>query len=453
MASSASASQFGFFEYPQLLDKTAESLMQPWNPPLRDRDGPDESEGRLDKLKKWAIKRTAKAINKPVHAEWQRLLARVDSTVLAVHKKVFAATWNCRRAPLISEDALYKEQYIVKDILSYPAAAIATLACDVFGPVNESPIEKMLHWRDIFAPAGIGSYHALNATLMNLPGGVPASLLCDLRNLILPRPICNRLELIATILAGARTADNFSVFAHATAAEIKEAMRRVSLSLQRAWAQRGIENHENLSSRRTRDVRTAVHFLLDYPEDHHGRILGLVDKAIRWHGVEGRQMEARKSTKRFGSDRQLTTPPIPLPEVEGIRFLATVADAVSEGQQMEHCIASYCEDAVEGRCYLFHADYQGEQASVEVSPSGKVIQARGPRNCHNKATRWASQVLGQWGRRFRTADGALGEDGHSEDLPPPCEQGCFEHWAETTISDAEFIRNLEGMGNDGERDG
>ena len=447
MASSASASQFGFFEYPQLLDKTAESLMQPWNPPLRDRDGPDESEGRLDKLKKWAIKRTAKAINKPVHAEWQRLLAWVDSTVLAVHKKVFAATWNCRRAPLISEDALYKEQYIVKDILSYPAAAIATLACDVFGPVNESPIEKMLHWRDIFAPAGMGSYHALNATLMNLPGGVPASLLCDLRNLILPRPICNRLELIATILAGARTADNFSVFAHATAAEIQEAMRRVSLSLQRAWAQRGIENHENLSSRRTRDVRTAVHYLLDYPEDHHGRILGLVDKAIRWHGVEGRQMEARKSTKRFGSDRQLTTPPIPLPEVEGIRFLATVADAVSEGQQMEHCIASYCEDAVEGRCYLFHVDYQGEQASVEVSPSGKVIQARGPRNCHNKATRWATQVLGQWGRGFRTADGALEEDRHSEDLPLPCEQGHFEHGAEMTIEDAEFICALEGLGD------
>ena len=425
--------QFGFFEYPQLLDKTAESLMRPWNPPLRDRDGPDESEGRLDKLKKWAIKKTAKAINKPVHAEWQRLLAQVDPTVLAVHKKVFAATWNCRQAPLISEDALYKEQYIVKDILSYPAAAVATLACDVFGPVNESPIEKMLHWRDIFAPAGMGSYHALNATLMNLPGGVPASLLCDLRNLILPRPICNRLELIATILAGARTADNFSVFAHATAAEIKEAMRRVSLSLQRAWAQRGIEDHENLSSRRTRDVRTAVHYLLDYPEDHHGRILGLVDKAIRWHGVEGRQMEARKSTKRFGTDRKLTTPPIPLPEVEGIRFLATVADAVNEGEQMEHCIASYCEDAVEGRCYLFHADYQGEQASVEVSPSGKVIQARGPRNCHNKATRWATQVLGQWGRGFRTADGALEEDRHSEDLPLPCEQGHFEHWAEMTI--------------------
>ena len=395
LASSVSEEQFGFFDYPHLVGMAAEVLMRPWNPPLRDRDGPEEKELHLEKLKEWAVKRTERAINKPVHLAWQRLLAQVDPTVRAVHKKVFSATWNCRQARLLSESDLYKEHFIVKDILSYRAAAVATLACQVIGPVNESGIEKMQHWRDLYAPAGMEAYHALNATLMNLPGGVPAALLCDLQRVILPRPICNRLELIATILAGARTADNFAVFAHATAAEIKEAMRRVSLSVHP-------EEPQAFSPRRTRDIRFVVKYLLDYPEDHHGRILGLTEKSIRWHGAAGRQMEARKSVKRFGADRQLMIPPIPLPEVEGIRFLATVADAVNEGNEMQHCMASYCEKAAEGRCYLFHAEHQGEKASVEVSPSGKVVQALGPRNCYNQAAKWAAQELGKWGRGLPT---------------------------------------------------
>jgi len=39
----------------------------------------------------------------------------------------------------------------------------------------------------------------------------------------------------------------------------------------------------------------------------------------------------------------------------------------------------------------------------------------------------------------------LEEGRHFEDIPLPCEQGYFEHWAETTISDADFIRALAGL--------
>jgi len=441
MTSAADTCRFGFFQYPQLVSRAAATLMGPWNPPLRDRDGPDEDEHHLGKLKEWAVKKTEKAINRLVHTAWRRLLTHVDPTVLAVHKKVFAATWNCRQAALISDDALYKERYVVKDIVSYRAAAVAALVSEVVGPVNETPIERMQHWRDLFAPAGMGAYRALNATLMNLPGSIPASLLCDLRKVILPRPIHNRLELITTILAGERTADNFPVFAHATAAEIKEAMRRVSMSM---CHHRGLDTPgDYLSPRRTQDIRIVVNYLLDFPEDHHGRIVGLAEKAIRWHGAEGRHAEARKSVRRFGTDRKLMVPPIPLPEVDGIRFLATVADVVSEGQQMEHCIASYCEDAVEGRRYLFHADYQGEQASVEVSPSGEVRQARGPHNCYNKAAQWAAQVLWQWGRGLCGVDGLNGEETSSPLVCPPPPYVL-------TIEDEEFIRAMQRMDNEGD---
>ena len=403
---------FGFFEYNQFIASIAAQLMAPWQPPLRERGHDDQPPpGRL---RAWALKQTEKTINKRVHAEWQRLLTKVDPTVLAVQKKVHSATWNCWQPYLLQQKELYKDKYIVKDILAFRAAAIATVACHYIGPWRESALEKMSHWRDLFAPDGMGAYAALNKTLTNLPGGIPPRLLSQLREVVLPRPIFNRLELAATILAGARTKDNLHVFAHATADEIKEAMRRISADrhrqaeihraeMIRQYPDAGWEHAplpDPLSTRRIYDITTAVHYLLDFPDVHNGRLLGLTEKAIRWHGIDGREREARKTIKRFGSERNVALPPIPLPNVEGIRFLGTVGDVVTEGEQMQHCIASYSENAVEGRCFLFHAEYQGATATIEVSHTGRVMQAHGPRNCNNKATLWGEDVLAQWGRGF-----------------------------------------------------
>ena len=221
---------------------------------------------------------------------------------------------------------------------------------------------------------------------MNLPGNVSPKVLCELRKIILPRPIYNRLELITTILAGSRSPHNYNVFAHSRADEIAEAMRRI-----------GNHTHEPLSPRRWRNVRGAVQFLLDFPERHAGRIVGLAEKSIRWHRA-GYQQEAEKAIVNLGRETKLATPPVPLPEIQGIRFLATVGDVADEGHRMEHCIGSYARQAAWGECYLFHVDHGDEEASVEVSPFGVVVQAWGPRNRRNKATRWAEQVLGQWGR-------------------------------------------------------
>ena len=414
------STRYGLFDFPQMITDIAKRLMVPWRRPVRDYVGPDEEQEAGSWLVPWVIKQTEKAIAKQVRTEWQRLLEPFDPTILAVQKKVFAATWNCRRAPLLSDDALYREKYIVKDILSYRAAAVAVLACGFFGPANESSIEKMRHWRDLFAPAGMGAYTSLNKTLMNLPGGVPASLLGDLRQVVLPRPIYNRLELIATILAGARTTDNFHVFAHATADEIKEAVRRMSVSLQRqqeaeiaemiqqfpgnGWERAKVR--AALSPRRTRDIREAVYYMLDFPDDHNGRLVGLAEKAIRWHGTAGREEEARKTIRRFGTERKTALPPIGLPKVEGIRLLATVGDIVTEAEKMRHCIASYADKAVEGHCFLFHVDYRGESASVEVDHMGQIKQARGPRNSPNVATHWGAKVLAEWGCGFSDGDAA-----------------------------------------------
>ena len=54
------------------------------------------------------------------------------TTVRAVQKAVFAATFS--DAPLASEPEMYQDRYLVRDILNYPAAAVAD-AC----PFNPNP--------------------------------------------------------------------------------------------------------------------------------------------------------------------------------------------------------------------------------------------------------------------------------------------------------------------------
>jgi len=86
--------------------------------------------------------------------------------------------------------------------------------------------------------------------------------------------------------------------------------------------------------------------------------------------------------------------------------LSTVDDIVVESKQMQHCVASYAQNAVAGHCYLFHIDRNDEQATVEVGRNGRVMQARGPRDQRNKATAWGARLLDKWGHNF------------SEILPP-----------------------------------
>jgi hypothetical protein len=68
--------------------------------------------------------------------------------------------------------------------------------------------------------------------------------------------------------------------------------------------------------------------------------------------------------------------------------------------EMKHCIASYAERAVNGNCYLFHIEHGDETASIEVDYLGRVLQAQGPRNKRNAATRWGTRALRKWGGGF-----------------------------------------------------
>ena len=129
-----------------------------------------------------------------------------------------------------------------------------------------------------------------------------------------------------------------------------------------------------------------------------GTIVGLANKAIRWHQ---RQLALERATtvRRYGAHRHVGTPPIPLPSDSAIRHLGTVEDIVDEGQRMGHCVASYVPEAIAGRCYLFHVEHEGDAATVMVQWDGAITEAAGPRNRRNEAYRgeWASSASGPAG--------------------------------------------------------
>ena len=160
--------------------------------------------------------------------------------------------------------------------------------------------------------------------------------------------------------------------------------------------------HRDFSPRRWRDIRDLVQFIDDYPDRHNGNIVGLAGKSIRWHReiAEGR---IRADGGTYDDNAELAKPPIPLPDLPGIRFLATVGDVRAEGEHMQHCIASYIKKAMNGAAYLFHVEFEGDQASVEVDWMGNVIQAHGPRNQMNSAVEWGRRALMRWGRAISSS--------------------------------------------------
>ncbi len=404
-------------QYQRLVDLVARGLMSQWQPP--------PSRKPNCRIRKWAIAQTRRALGGRIFEQWRRLVVQADRSVWHVQKAVFAAG---RRTPsLLHEPLLYKDKYLARDIQQYRAAAalvpIAEDLCicikqsestsntdqrmddldqpdvqndDEFSCQPTEVLECLSNWQDICSPTG-KKYGSLSRTLMQLPGGIPSSLLLNLRSLFLERPMTDRLELMTLLLAKGSADDDdpqsfpTKLFMHATRGQIQNAMRKLSNKIQTP-----------LSYRRTRDVRTFVGYLLDFPERHHGGLSGLLRKSIRWHDAQGIGPAVDASDPRFIASTRTKKPPIPPPQMEGVRFLETVGDIMAEGELMGHCIASYVNRAVTGRCYLFHVERSGQCASVEVDDTGRVRQSSGPSNQSNPATAYGAKLLARWGKELRS---------------------------------------------------
>ncbi len=344
---------------------------------------------------------------------------RVQSAVLAVSPSV---------PRLACEPDFYSDPFLSRDVARYRAAACALVYLDdeLFEPWclrRELPVDRrparriaaMREWRSLFSFTG-APYRSLNRTLMNLPSDVPTRLLPHLRSFLLERPLTDGLGLTAVLLhvgdrRGARLAQTSGqqrkVLERADRRELVAAVTAIAAFVDRP-----------LDADRVEDLGFAVRFLIDYPHPFRGSLPGLVTRAIRWHEelrAPSRRPAPRRQGERHVPDpptrvairraqpRPTARPPIPLPRVGGVEFLATVDRIQAEARMMENCIASYAASAVSGDCYLFHVRHAGEHASVEVGPLGDVRQAEGPRNSHNEAADWGADQLRKWGLELRPA--------------------------------------------------
>jgi hypothetical protein len=397
---------FSPIDIPGIAKCAARGLMTEW----RQLDNKPEWHGAHE----WARRQTAGTIYSRVREHCSGLAEAMNPLVLQVHKKVFAATYGF--GELAFSEELYNDNYIVSDILRYPAAAVACRYIEelrleremssLSGPAlakgyridgltpmgdfdqTRAALESLGNWMSLFSITG-GNYTSLNRTLMNLPRGVPGKLLVHLNKIRLCRPITDRIELIAAI-AGApyRSQRLNEVCLHARRDQIIRSVRLVQEHIR-----------QPISLRRASGIGFAIRFVDDCPERYNGNLVGRTKNAIRWH-TQDSELRSKAIAEQLGRETATAKPPIALPDMAGVRFLEAVGEVCDEGAGMAHCLASYAERAVSGSCYLFHIEHGDESASVQVSRYGRVVQSHGPRNRPNKAAEWGKRVLNRWGRNF-----------------------------------------------------
>jgi hypothetical protein len=398
--------RLGLFAGHALVQVVAIRLARSWQPPPGRKGFP----GAV----MWVARQIGRGLARAVGAERRRLLAKVPRQVADVQRRIFASTFGS--AWLAETESFYEQPYLAHDVVRHRAAAVAVAHVDnlVLGPAlrNDCPsvagptggesfaLSALADWPALFSVTG-RPYRSLNRTLMNLPRVLPSDILCLLARVRLVRPVTHRVGLVALCARAQLTAprptvidDNqIRILQHATADQIRRAIVRV-----------GAHTRRTLNPRRAEDVSSAMRFLADFPELHGGGLQGLVDKAIRWHrraGANGWLDGLDVFSEPVGPETRTALPPIPLPDIAGIRFLGSVGDLIEESRRMRHCIAVYAQRAVRGECYLFHVDRGGEQASVEVAADGSVRQAHGPGNVRNAAVAWGTRRLAVWAEGLR----------------------------------------------------
>ena len=224
----ADAETIGICCYYDLNRAIANRLMSAWVPP--------KGKPRREWVTPWARKQTERAINGRIHEQWKRLLTKADQRAVRVQRSLFAATMTC---PSIAHSPeLYENRFVVSDISNYRGAAIAAanvnslaktyiqnlfktspeftkilgqardLGLDVrvardyanatqnTAQRKETEMDMLTDWQSLFSITG-RKYPTLSRTLMNLPGHIPHGLFCRLAHTHLPRPITDRLELLA----------------------------------------------------------------------------------------------------------------------------------------------------------------------------------------------------------------------------------------------------------------
>jgi hypothetical protein len=360
------------------------------------------------KMADWAKLNTKKTLATKMRDIWKNCCNNLDPDVEELHRKLHSISngsgyWG-RIEDILNNKKKYK--FLIKDMLKHPPARLAVLhgrlASTEYYPTRVFDWDE--NWMNEYAYDN-KIYTSLRKTLMNFPYGVTYYFYFALKNIKLPEPVTSRIRMYAyTNLARMRFDDDekeerMKVILRSTDEQLKDAVRYM-------WKYFPLHSKDNF--RRSNSIIHSFHMIFDYPlEIGEWDIMGLVKRSENYH--HDLDMQARVERMRWEQENEklakanTAIPPIPLPADENIKFLNSYKSIQDEGELMGHCIGQYAKSAVNGSCYLFHVDYNGEMASVEVSPYGYVSQSYGPRDTRNNASEYGKKVLGSWSKKLEKA--------------------------------------------------
>lgn len=384
------AVQVGLYGYNKMLQQIADMVLDAtWKHYIR---VADRKNGR---------EMIRRALGKRVQPHWKRLVDEiVPKNVSQLAKKMWGSILSDVR--ILHEPDIYLDEnkYAYADLMKYHACRLYAKCYDVTG------VDTIAQWRQDLAGMDKPG-KVINKILDNLPRGISATLMHNLRFIDFQKPITERVHLLALLYA-AQNIDQLAMFQpvllRADKNSIIEAFRVAQLA---AHVPKRISPAQ---------IQNGISYILDYPEPYNGDIVGLARRSSEWH-----ENLYRNNQNRYLVESSLAEDTVlPLLQLDydllaekGVKPLRTVGDVIDEGAHMRHCVGTYARYAYQGSCYLFHVDFEGHEATIEVSPDGQIRQAYGPMNERNDACDIGvvilSQCLANYGYKTNAFNAARGQ--------------------------------------------
>jgi hypothetical protein len=297
----------------------------------------------------------------------------------------------CRHTFTLSSKSFYEEnKFYINDVINYPAAVIVLCYYR-----NYYDRWFQYYYSESRRPLANKYLKILRKNLMNVPSGISLDRLSKVCGgaSIYPKEIYTSPIHYKFLIEGVMH-DEKCYLRHqvclesSTIKQFKRAAKLVGRHLRRKF-----------DLRKKESIQTLCQFLLDCPEPT-GKVVSLAERSIIWHRRQAEEA-IKLQLKMENPDTETAKPPIELPNSPNITFLDTIGKVVQEGINMGHCIAGYAKQAVNGKCYLFHIEYDGEVASAEIRCYGYLSQVQGPGNRDNDACKYGKKMLGIWASKLR----------------------------------------------------
>lgn len=351
---------------------------------------------------------------------YHRLKHLYCEKIFKVQKAIFKIALECGR--LAKSEYFYESSnhYIQSDIQNYKAAAIAAYfvsrpfvnktlylnpydysqidpvklggnyaSSDYYDPFIGLPqlpivrcIELMQDWQGLYSPNGV-AYRILRRILMTEPN-ISLFHYGKLFRWYLPKFTSNKIELEFMIAANDRYSKNTSLYSKATEPEILKAYDSIS-------------DHccFKLSPKKVQSAYALINFLDSCPDvNPTGTLGGLIKKAKKWNKkVKQQELEDVLEQNPKG---QFETPPWHIKKKKHLRikFLQSVMELFEEGRDMKNCVFNFVDFALEGIAFFYHLDHlpSGTSATLHFNKVGKLIEAVGPSNTSNTASKIAKRT-------------------------------------------------------------